>query len=610
MKKLVLISFLGILLILAGCGSGNVKEALSTNENYLSFKNSNVDVKEKTEKIAAEDFDKLQLGKFCLANVQEGKYFKHQLISGSRSQVFILDEDANVVCSYQINDNDVMLCDERQCYEKRAFLLNQINSNSGVKDRNVALKGNMALKFNMKVNGKDFFEYLNDEQAGTGDLTKMMFESVFPPEPIYMEYYEMGNKVRMESDYEIKLLNISKFMVINDGMQNTLCLEKQGKDRYCGAMEESEYLSESDMEYYTEKFNDNLLNNEKLNVQYTNPEKGEHCLKVTADDYNSVMDIYELSSNLDKIMQLSQSAKELGENLEKFEYSTELCMQGDIVTDMEMVMTMIASEGSESFVMSFEVGRDIQNVEWGAVTDANFEIPEGAITECQESCEDKKCYESACNVFSEFKCAYLPIENCCGNDFCESGETYSNCQIDCKGLADGIKNRDYKNFFPATLRQGGYVISSWSQFGNAGAIITENEYLIGRYDIAGTDTMVARIEVYKGDTAKFNTAKENNVGYVNELVYYEGYNIRWLNWRDVKVLLGSKDLTHRCGEKAPNGETYTGGRAAIPIDSESTSIGFTFYACLTPALMEDFISNWLSWLAEPDTKSTITVKNI
>jgi hypothetical protein len=49
-------------------------------------------------------------------------------------------------------------------------------------------------------------------------------------------------------------------------------------------------------------------------------------------------------------------------------------------------------------------------------------------------CEDKTCFTTV--ECEDNTCVYSPIADCCGNDICESGESYSECSADCPNCDD------------------------------------------------------------------------------------------------------------------------------------------------------------------------------
>ena len=56
---------------------------------------------------------------------------------------------------------------------------------------------------------------------------------------------------------------------------------------------------------------------------------------------------------------------------------------------------------------------------------------------CPDSCDDfNECTEDFCSEETDFKCVHKPIDNCCGNNKCEQGETYESCADDCPNCND------------------------------------------------------------------------------------------------------------------------------------------------------------------------------
>lgn len=52
--------------------------------------------------------------------------------------------------------------------------------------------------------------------------------------------------------------------------------------------------------------------------------------------------------------------------------------------------------------------------------------------QCPESCEDgNECTTDYCSAVTDYKCNNDPIIPCCGNDICDSQESYTNCPKDC-----------------------------------------------------------------------------------------------------------------------------------------------------------------------------------
>lgn len=52
--------------------------------------------------------------------------------------------------------------------------------------------------------------------------------------------------------------------------------------------------------------------------------------------------------------------------------------------------------------------------------------------ECPKSCDDNNdCTEDYCSWETDYECKHDIIELCCGNNLCEDGEDYENCEKDC-----------------------------------------------------------------------------------------------------------------------------------------------------------------------------------
>ena len=155
MKKIILV-LLSLVLLLGACESTEVKDSLINNEIYLNFLNSNIEIEEKTELIPIENFAQLQTDKLCYEKINAKEYNKHKMVSGSKAQVFIVDNDLNVVCSYKIDDEQIYYCDEQECMEIKKFVLNNLIENSKTKDRNLILKAESTMKLDWKMNLKKF----------------------------------------------------------------------------------------------------------------------------------------------------------------------------------------------------------------------------------------------------------------------------------------------------------------------------------------------------------------------------------------------------------------------------------------------------------------------
>lgn len=59
---------------------------------------------------------------------------------------------------------------------------------------------------------------------------------------------------------------------------------------------------------------------------------------------------------------------------------------------------------------------------------------------CPESCDDKDiCTEDFCSKETNYKCSRSIIQNCCGNEICETEESYEICPADCPNCDDSNK---------------------------------------------------------------------------------------------------------------------------------------------------------------------------
>jgi len=77
----------------------------------------------------------------------------------------------------------------------------------------------------------------------------------------------------------------------------------------------------------------------------------------------------------------------------------------------------------------------------GEVVDEEDEEKEiVAEEECPLSCDDNnECTEDTCGEETGFKCLNKPIKPCCGNLDCELGETFDNCEADCKKEEEEVR---------------------------------------------------------------------------------------------------------------------------------------------------------------------------
>ena len=66
----------------------------------------------------------------------------------------------------------------------------------------------------------------------------------------------------------------------------------------------------------------------------------------------------------------------------------------------------------------------------GIILASVFLFPECKIN---DDCLAKTCFTAQC---TNNKCGYSPVTDCCGNDMCETDETYNNCAADCPNCDD------------------------------------------------------------------------------------------------------------------------------------------------------------------------------
>ena len=60
------------------------------------------------------------------------------------------------------------------------------------------------------------------------------------------------------------------------------------------------------------------------------------------------------------------------------------------------------------------------------------EVIEEEVLECPSTCGDfDVCTEDVCGPETNYECVHFPIRPCCGNEICESRESYRNCPSDC-----------------------------------------------------------------------------------------------------------------------------------------------------------------------------------
>lgn len=59
---------------------------------------------------------------------------------------------------------------------------------------------------------------------------------------------------------------------------------------------------------------------------------------------------------------------------------------------------------------------------------------------CPKICDDgNSCTNDLCSESTDFKCAFSPVPDCCGNKACETKETYEECPLDCPNCEDNNK---------------------------------------------------------------------------------------------------------------------------------------------------------------------------
>jgi len=85
---------------------------------------------------------------------------------------------------------------------------------------------------------------------------------------------------------------------------------------------------------------------------------------------------------------------------------------------------------AQNFNSSIHPDEKIASGLFSAHTDAPGDAPK-----CPGECDDNDpCTRDFCNDSTGFRCKYLVITPCCGNEVCEGGENYSSCSIDCKKM--------------------------------------------------------------------------------------------------------------------------------------------------------------------------------
>jgi len=603
LKKIILV-LLSLVLLLGACESTEVKDSLINNEIYLNFLNSNIEIEEKTELIPIENFAQLQTDKLCYEKINAKEYNKHKMVSGSKAQVFIVDNDLNVVCSYKIDDEQIYYCDEQECMEIKKFVLNNLIENSKTKDRNLILKAESTMKLDWKMNGQDYYDYMNDLSEGSGDMIRLAFEMVFPLEPIYSEYFELGNKKKSDVGYEIEPMNITRIIGIDNEISKYMCLEKNGLEIQCSDEDNDLFKIDDLTDNYGSILKSDILENSDIKVDYY-LEDESHCLEVKTDEYETLFDVYEVSHTLTSFIPFIQSMNQLSENMNKFTFTSKSCIKDNLILDSSMEIEIIALDGTDNMVMVFGSDNKVTEIILDTLTDDDFTLPENAISQCQEVCEENTCSENVCNLLTSNSCEYAVIPNCCGNSVCEQGESYGSCSQDCKGLKNALKGKQYKEMFPTGFFQNIYI-SPWKDHNNVDAIIDENGVLVVYYRTSLNDALAFRMEIFKttdGD-AYIEMAKKNS-GNIAKLRTYPGYKEEKLIWRDTNFVLSSKNLIGSCGK-----ESLISGRSFIQLDSDNLQIMFHFYECVQPDDMKTIVSTYLNWLTIDQESWSPSIKQL
>lgn len=616
MRKLTL--FFGLVLIvilIAGCNPG--KEVVQASKGYLDFKNTYSSLSEKSLKVDAAKFDTLDLSSYCLNYIKPGAYYKYSVSSGPNGRIFILDMNKTIVCEYSITPDGILWCDKEKCDSKEKMVFDAINK---PKDPalNVHLSSKESINFSLYLMGTYYVDYYNDIQDGAGDSIKAGIEQIYPSEPIFSETYHLGEKTKIEMGYQIKPMNVSNIIYIDDGASEELCFEKNGDKIYCSS-NSSEVGNFTSIFNNTKELNEKLFSNGNITKVYSSSEKGTHCLDISTSDYGSIKDLY----TDDKFMETTDSL--LGNissvKMEKFMLSVSYCMKEGLNVMNSFEMNVITN----NFTLIMTDKTNVDKFEYNSVTDDAFKLPDGAITSCQDQCEEKKCKNTVCTFSTDFKCTYSIIEDCCGNGVCELKESYSKCKEDCRGLADAIKGKKLKDYFPLTFYNGNWGLLYYNQDDGsiAHAFLNEEEGTIAA-DYASSLSIInhttylstkninvytATINIHQGpDEKSYKKVLKDSEDYAAYLLSeFEGYKDMSFNFRDIKVNLVLKDLMSYC---SGYGNSYTSGIAYIDIPSEETVILMSFGECADVNTVTQAISSYLTWLADHTKPVKIYVKEV
>jgi len=110
-------------------------------------------------------------------------------------------------------------------------------------------------------------------------------------------------------------------------------------------------------------------------------------------------------------------------------------MKTQIMLPSILFILILAIAGCENYE-EVDLEAEAEMIEKSAQDSNNTSLGDNEITEedkkCPQSCDDNNtCTEDSCSEDTGFECLNKAIENCCGNDVCEKGETSDSCAADC-----------------------------------------------------------------------------------------------------------------------------------------------------------------------------------